>query len=93
MTAAALATIDQLEARADVLTTFFMHICECPPHGPFAHLTALTLQTVLAQRHHVHISPGVAEVWIRKYFNVDHLRDWPSFYVPSDIALDVVESL
>ncbi len=87
------ATIDRLEARSDVLTSFFMHVCSCPPHGPFSHLSALTLVAELQQQHGLHITPAVAEAWLRRYFNVDHLRGWPSFYVPSDVSLEDAQRL
>ena len=84
---------EELMGDAMAAATVFEHCAHFPPHGPYAHLSAVALAAVLAQRHAIVVAPPLLVSIFTAYFRVDHLREWPSLYVAAELRLTDVDSL
>jgi len=74
-----------LEKRPEWMITFFRCVTQCPPHGPYASLCSLVIHEGLLREHQIEVPVAAITSLIRDYFNTDHLRHWPSFYMASEL--------
>ena len=76
-----------------VASAAYEHIAHFPPHGPFAHLSALSLIDVLDTHFGVRVSVEEVLGFFKAHYRVDHLRGWASLYVAADLRQGDVEAL
>lgn len=86
-------SLEVLQANALICTALFRHVANCPPHGAYARLAAITFSTLAEQEYRVLVSPTAVLAFIHAHWAVDHMRGYAPLYVASDITSVDVEKL
>lgn len=87
------ALLEKVTSNALAMATVFEHVSHFPPHGPFAHLTSVSLASVLERLHELKVPTQVLTQLLIDHFRIDHLREWPSLYVAAELRLSDVDDL
>jgi hypothetical protein len=86
-------TLEALHSNALICTALFRHVANCPPHGAYARLAAITFSTLAEQEYRVLVSPSAVLAFLHANWAVDHMRGYAPLYVASDITSVDVEKL
>lgn len=83
-----------LESNVTLMSALFAHLCEFPPHGPFAYLSAIAFRGRWLQEHpNTALGEDDVLVLFSRLYKTKHLADYPAFYLPSLLQVDDIDAL
>jgi hypothetical protein len=86
-------TLADFQSDPVLCTALYRHVANCPPHGAYARLVAITFATYVRQEYNILLSPHVVLQFLRAHWMLEHMRAYAPLYVASDISSVDVEKI
>lgn len=84
-----------IDSNPQLATAAAAHVMRMPLHGPFAYLSAAAMAEQLSTHFSGRflVTPNACLEYCMKYWETDHLRQWPVYYAAGELRPEEVEQL